>query len=353
MVQIRLLALAALTVALTLVVAPARAHALSRTFFGVQAWSLPGSKDFTRIGHARIGTFRAQINWDGVEPTPGARNWGQVDALFTRASKSNVTVLPYLLGSPSFAASRPPYPPMTSNGRSHWVSFVHDFVARYGRNGSFWSSHPGLRKRPPKGLQVWNEPNFRGYWNNHPNARQYEQFVAESKLAARSADSKIKIVLAGFPETRLGIRGTRYLKQLYAVPGARSTFDAVAVHPYASNYRGVIGAIKRTRRTMRAHGDRRKQVWVTELGWATGGKVSGGTRKFKTSRRGQASRLSTTFRALKRYRRRYRIGVVVWFSYKDRSPMRGERNWWAINTGLFTRRGKAKPSWRAYKRVTH
>src|SRR4051794_30275797 len=282
MFQTRLLALAVLALALTLAVAPARAHAVSRTFFGVQAWSLPGSKDFKRIGHARIGSFRAQINWDGVEPTPGARNWGHVDALFTRAANANITVLPYLLGSPSFAASRPQYPPMSASARARWIAFVRDFASRYGRNGSFWSSHPGLRKRPPKGVQIWNEPNFRGYWNNHPNAGQYVSFVAQSHTAVRSRDAKMKVVLAGFPETRLGIRGTRYLRQIYAIRGARSVFDAVAVHPYASSYRGVIGAIKRTRRTMRAHGDRRKQVWVTELGWATGGKISRGTRKFKT-----------------------------------------------------------------------
>src|SRR5204862_938631 len=121
------------------------------------------------------------------------------------------------------------------------------------------------------------------------------------------------------------------------------------VHPYARDQRGELGAVTRARRIMRHYHDGRKQLWVTETGWATVGKVTHGTAKFKTSLRGQAKRLTKTYKLLLHFRRRYRIGMVVWFSFKDRAPYAGERNWWAINTGLFKRNGKAKPAWRAYK----
>ena len=135
------------------------------------------------------------------------------------------------------------------------------------------------------------------------------------------------------------------------MPGLRSKFDALAIHPYAANHEGVLGAVRRVRDIMARNGDRRKPILLTEVGWATGGNVSGGTRRFRTSPKQQAARLRKTYRALLRIRRRYAVGLVVWFSWRDRAPSSDEPNWWAIHTGLFTRSGKPKPAWRTYRRI--
>ena len=45
----------------------------------------------------------------------------------------------------------------------------------------------------------------------------------------------------------------------------------MAVHPYAENARGVEGELSRIRCVMRRRGDGRTPVWISELGWATGG----------------------------------------------------------------------------------
>jgi hypothetical protein len=327
-----------------------QAQAVSRGFFSVQSWEAPSQADFQRIGAAGVGTFRLVIDWDAVEPRKGSRNWDSFDGVFERAARSNVRVLPVLTGPPYFGRGSKP-PPRTRRARAAFAAFVRDGVRRYRRGGEFWTAHPDLRPLPPTAWQIWNEPNFRVYWGGRPNPRQYAALLKEAARAVRSQDRRAKVVLGGLPETALGTGMVPYLRGVYAVRGVKRAFDAVAIHPYARDYRGVLGAVTRVRAAMRHAGDSRTALWITETGWASGGPVSARTKAFRTSERGQASRLKTTVRALLRRRGKYRIGLVNWFSWRDRAPRHRERDWWAIHTGLLRRNGKAKPSWRAYSRL--
>jgi polysaccharide biosynthesis protein PslG len=338
--------------AVLVVVAPSASAARVRPgFVGIQAWDTPSAPEFARLAAGRIGLYRTNILWSVVEYQPGARNWGPYDQLIFRAASARMRVVPVLLGSPRFAARKFQYPPRSARNKKRWAAFVRDVVRRYGRRGTFWRQNPTVPYKPITAWQVWNEPNFRGYWNGHPSARGYVRFLKLSRRAIKKADPRAKIVLAGLPETRLGVPGHLFLPKLYRAR-ARRLFDVISLHAYARNSREVLKSVKLVRSIMRRYGDGRKQLWITELGWATGGKVSKGTRKFKTSKRGQAARLRGALRAVLRARRRYRIGMFIWFSWRDRPPLRGERNWWAINTGLFTRAGLAKPAWSSYTKFT-
>lgn len=347
-------ALAALLVAaaVSAAIAPSASAARARPgFAGVQAWYTPSEPEFARLAAGRIGLYRTNILWSIVEYKRGARNWEAYDQLIFRAATARMRVVPVLLGSPRFAARKYQYPPRSARNKKRWARFVTDAVRRYGRRGTFWRQNPGVPYKPITAWQVWNEPNFRGYWNGRPNARSYVRFLKLSRRAIKKGDRRAKIVLAGLPETRLGVPGHLFLPKLYRAH-ARRYFDVISLHAYSRNPSGVLKAVRSVRSIMRRHGDRRKQLWITELGWATGGKVSKGTRKFKTSKAGQAKRLRRTLAAVLRVRRRYRIGMFIWFSLRDRAPERGERNWWAINTGLFSRAGLAKPAWKAYVKLT-
>ena len=99
---------------------------------------------------------------------------------------------------------------------------------------------------------------------------------------------------------------TRFLRGLYRIRGLKKYFDVVAIHPYARDQRGVLGVVIRARRIMNRGRDRRTPIWVTEVGWGTSGN---GRRAFRTNPRGQARRLTNTYRTMLRYRRRYRIGM--------------------------------------------
>jgi hypothetical protein len=329
----------------------AEARRAPREFIGIQSWNIPTQREFDRMGRAGVRTFRINLLWSVVEYQRGARNWELYDQIVASAARSGIRVLPALVGSPRFAARKFEYPPRGRANTRRFARFITEAVRRYGTRGTFWAANRGLPYRPAKWWQVWNEPNFRGYWNGRPSARGYAKLLRTARRAIKRADRRARIVLAGLPETRLGIPMRRYLPRLYRAR-ARRLFDAVAVHPYARDHRGVMASVRRARRIMRRYRDRRKAIWLTEVGWATGGRVGKTTRKFKTSRRGQARRLRRTLSAVTRARRRYRIAKLVWFSWRDRPPNPRERSWWAIHTGLFTRSGHPKPAWPTLVRFT-
>jgi polysaccharide biosynthesis protein PslG len=340
--------LAVLTVALTLLlVAPARAQN-PRGFFGVQAWDTPTAADFDAMGRGRVDVFRFNLEWSRVEPLPGRRAWGFYDAMVAAAARNGIALLPVLYGTPAFAAPRPTNPPITRAARSAFAGFVADAVARYGHGGSFWRAHPELPPMPISTWQVWNEPNFAAYWYGHPNAAQYASLLSRARRTILRVDRRARVMLAGLPESRGGVPIVRYLDALYHVRGARRLFDVVAINPYARDDAGVVGAVQRVRAVMNRHGDRRKGIWLTELGWATGGPAS----PFRTSLAGQARLLTHAYRTALRLHVRYRLDAVVWFALRDRRLMRGEHDWWAPHTGLFTFQGRMKPAWRAFTNLT-
>jgi hypothetical protein len=327
------------------------AAAPPRGFFSTQDWSMPSLRDLQRMHQGGVGTLRAMVHWGAVTPKSGIRNWDDYDALFARAAQSQIRVLPVLMGSPYFNRHSPS-PPRSASRRRAYAAFVRDAVERYGRGGVFWRERPDLPYLPAVAWQIWNEPNFPVYWGGHPNPAQYVALVKAAHAAVTSRDRRAKVVLGGLPETALGVPMVSFLTGVYAVRGARRAFDAVAIHPYARDQRGVFGAIRRVRAVMRRAGDSRKALWITEVGWASGGKVTRNTSPFKTSERGQAERLRKTLSLLVASRHRYHVGLVSWFSWRDRGRRPGERDWWAIHTGLLRRDGRAKPAWRSYGRLT-
>jgi hypothetical protein len=320
------------------------AAAAPNPFFGVKAWAYhPTQAELQRLADAGVGTYKLDLLWGKVEPFRRWRQWGEYDQIVADASRAGVALFPTLFSSPPWAARNPLYPPRTRATRRAWLRFVRDAVRRYGRRGTFWRTHQGVPYHPITAWQVWNEPNYPAYWFKRPNARQYAAFLKITGRAIHGVDRRATVVAGGLPESRHGIPITTFLAGIYRYPGARIAFDAVAIHPYAVGAPGVQGAISRVRAVMRHHGDARKQLWITELGWATGGPPN----PFTTTARGQADRLTATYRMLLRHRRAYKLGIVVWFSLRDRGLFPGEKDWWAPHTGLFDRRGRPKPAWDA------
>ena len=328
--------------------APAEAR-VPKQFFGMKNWAFhPSLKQFQRMAQGGIGTYRQDFLWSGVEAFKGLRNWTEYDSIVGDASRAGVAILPTLTSSPPWAAKSVNYPPKTRATKRAWLAFVRDAVRRYGRHGKFWTEHPEVPYRPITAWQVWNEPSFPAYWFKHPNARQYAAFLYAAGRAIHKLDRRATVVMAGLPESKHGIPIATYLTRLYRYPHIRSAFDVVAIHPYARGPAGVQGALIRVRAIMNRNHDTRVPIWLTEIGWAS----KGPRNPFVTTRRGQAARLRDTYKLLLRVRHRYRVGMAVWFSLRDRALWPGERDWWAPHTGLFDVRGRPKPAWRSLVKVT-
>ena len=312
-----------------------------RAFFGIQSWTFPNARDVALMKRGRVGTYRVMFD-AAVQARPADARWAVYDEVLAIAARERIEVLPVLIGN---TRGHPPLArPRTRAQRTAWAGFVTAVAARYGRGGTFWEAHPELQPIPLEAYQVWNEPNLPVFWRPSNDAAGYLRFVRLTRARLRAVDPEATIVLAGLPESRLGTPMLEYMRAIYAQPGARSLFDVVALHPYAADAPGVLAALNRVRAYMNRRGDHGTPIWVTEIGWATGGPRS----PFTTTRAGQAARVSRTFRALLAARARLRLERIVYSALQDRAYGPTERPGWGPRLGLFDMAGRSKPAWRTY-----
>ena len=274
-------------VAGSLALAPPAGAAVPRSFVGVYDEDAGGLAGQARLG---VGIVRRPLDWSRVERTRGTFDFSAYDAYVAQAASAGVSVLPVLARPPEFRSSRPPgsrsramFPPSSN---AAYAAFVGAAVRRYGPAGSFWRSHPEVPFLPIHAWQVWNEPNIPNFWRSGVDARAYVALLRAAAAAIRSADPGAEVVAAGLPNSKLGVPFLDYLEAMYRA-GARGLFDTLALHPYSRDVAGLLRLAERARALMNRRHDR-SRLWITELGWSTGGDASA----FRVSERGQADRIA-------------------------------------------------------------
>jgi hypothetical protein len=341
----------------------------SSEFFGVVIAGQTTPEDFANMAATGIRTMRMMVFWPSVQPGPATFNWGPYDYFIAQAAQHGIRVFPTLYGTPGWAHALPPgtsncgssCAPQHNASRTGFANFARAAAERYGPGGEFWTGECGLLCEQPApcgcstpvpvhSWQIWNEQNSPKYFGPRPNPAAYAQLLAETATAIRGVDPSAEIVLGGM----WGPRGSgavtpaaTFLKRLYAVPGAKATFDAVAVHPYSPSLAGVLDQIRDIRRAARQAGDRGVATWVTELGWASGGPRNIGLVK---TPRGQARLLTKSFKELIKRRRAWRIRGITWYAWRDATAAETDCTW-CPRAGLRKRSGGEKPAGRAYRRI--
>jgi Glycosyl hydrolase catalytic core. len=338
----------ATTLLICLMLAPhAGAKSAPRSFYGVIPANDPTSTEIDRMGAGKVGTLRINFVWGAVQPTAGAPfDWSHYDAIIGEAAKNGIRVLPTVYSSPAWAAAKTNYPPSKSH-IGDFRTFVQAAAARYGANGTFWSENPGIPKLPVIDWQFWNEANSPSFWFGKPNPKQYVSYLRVFSGGIKTGDPSAKVVLAGLfrtPRVKHGIPLDRFLPAIYKSKGAKGLFDAVAMHPYASTPQDALQAVKETRQIMSRYKDKRTPLWITEVGWATGGNPP---TALVVSPQRQASNLRQTFNLLAAKRGKYKIGGVIWYSWRDVNG-----GIWFQHTGLFTAAFDPKPAWSAFTGLT-
>ena len=144
------------------------------------------------------------------------------------------------------------------------------------------------------------------------------------------------------PQLPNSIPLTTYLPAIYKAGGKRF-FDAVSVHPYANAPKDALRAAKQTRKIMNRFKDTKAKLWITEIGWATGGNAS----PLTVTPDVQAGNLTRSYRLLAKTRKRLKLTGAIWYSWRD-LPGRI----WFNHTGLFDEALNPKPSWYAFVRLT-
>src|SRR3954451_18625393 len=255
--------------------------------------------------------------------------------------------MPILFNTPGFyakggerAAGAPASPPKDPETMAR---FARTLVKRYGPGGALWRRRGDVRPVPIRAWQVWNEPNLPVYWDGKPDAAAYAQLLRVVGHAIHDADPKAEVVTGGIPDSRLGIPFEEYVRRLYAA-GAKGSFDTLAIHPYAATDAGVVLAVRDARRRLAAQGDAHLPIWVTELGWASGGPDS----EVTVGEARQADLLERAFGDLAGQAGKLGVRGIVYFNWQDAKPYAGGKDFWGLHTGLLRRDGTPKPALAAY-----
>ena len=291
--------------------------------------------------HHGLGLQRLVFDFRGIAAGP-ALNWSFTDRAVAGAALAGVDVIPTLVGVPVRMTAAPAGEPDTfwpPADPSSFGALAAAAVKRYGPDGSFWTEYPQLPPRPIRAWQIWNEPNIAAYWRPAPNPVAYAGLLAAAAIAVRAVDPQAEIVAAGLPSSVLGMQADWFLSWVYTATGAAS-FDSIAVHPYAPDAAGVLRNAERLRAVADRNGDTDAGLWVTELGWATGGLAS----ELTVGERMQATLVSQSVGLLRGAAERLRLRGIVYFKWRDTAPPAGAPDIWPYHAGLLRADGSAKPA---------
>jgi polysaccharide biosynthesis protein PslG len=307
---------------------------------GMNDWAPPTDQAVESMSRAGIKRWRAPLFWYLVEKEPQQRDWSDYDRLAATSARQGASLLFVIASCPSWACNDISGPPVTGDGLAAHHDFVRAAVARYGDNGSFWRSHPELPYAPVRDWQVWNEVNSAEFWKPGPSAADYARFLRDESAVIRATDPAATVVLSGL--TNYGqVPLETYLRQLYAQPGFRDSFDVVALHAYAGDTRAVSKLLDGARRVMVDAGDAARPAWITEMGWGT----STPTFQAPTTPSRQAELLRSTYDTLIGCRGRWNLQRAYWFAYRDIDPPPGQPDYAGYHTGLIDTAGRQKPAW--------
>ncbi len=367
-----------------------------KDFFGVAPQAGLTAQDFGLMQADGVGATRQLFFWPAIEPTPGVYEWGPTDSLVRGAGDAGIEVFPVLYGTPAWAQTSKLQAkcgvtcgPKTEEARQAFARFAAAAVARYGPGGDFFEPGPdpppgapapppppqcqipilcktsaGLARRAPRAStpclcsnptpitawQLWNEQNSFKYWGPKENLASFATLMQTAAPLIRAEDPAADIVLGGMwgpPGIKIITPTLRYLKQLYRIEGIETTFDSIALHPYAPKFSSTVSQLKDVRKLLTRVGDADAGLWISELGWASSGPKREGLVKTKA---GQANLLRTSYSLLLKRRLAWNIRGVYWYSWRDSRAAR-EICAWCPKTGLRTENGAEKPAAAAFREL--
>jgi hypothetical protein len=340
---------------------PAGHGHLPSELFGLAEGGTADAGDYARMQRINVASMRVTLFWRQVQPVRGRYIWP--DQYVAWLASYGIRPSFMVFGAPEWAtgSSYSGVPPLKGKAKKAWQKFLEKAVRRYGPHGSFWKKYPGLPKRPVRSWQIWNEPNLaksfakNGSWPSvrlvKHAPRAYAHLVKSSDKAISKVDPHAKVVLAGLTSNpkRDSLLPWRFLKKFLKVPQITKHFTAAALHPYAPSVAKFKRLLKRTRRAMKTNGARKKDLWLTEVGWGSAKDKFPLTKGMK----GQAKILRKSFKFIVRKRDKLNVSRVFWFYWRDPSPQSGPTGCtFCGSSGLLNYQRSDKPSFRQFKHFT-
>jgi hypothetical protein len=277
------------------------------------------------MAQSGVQAVRTNFDWEATEPQSGVYQWGGLDNIVMAAAAHGLQLLPIVEFTPRWASShkRSAWDEYGPAKTSTYAAFVTQLVDRYGPGGSFWGMHPGLPRVPIHAWQIWNEPEGTKYdWRSRPWPSTYTALLRAAYKAIHRADRGATVVsgaMVGLNTTNL--TPWAEASALYAA-GAKRYFDVLAVNAFtgspsvSSSVSRSLKIVRLVRDVMRAHGDSRKPIWVTELTWpaATGRIRPSQYVGIETTAAGQAARLAAYYQKVAT-KRPFGIQRAFWYTW--------------------------------------
>ena len=246
--------------------------------------------------NAEVGTTvsRVGVGWRWAEPRKGHYDLKAFDDQYRELLARGIRPLWFPTFAPDWATETGKpcdatkklchFPP----GRAHIADYA-SFVAM-------------LARRYPKsaGIEVWNEPNQKFFWQPYPDPVLYADMLKATYRAVKAVNPSMPVVNGGLADNTsydYGIPPKPYAEAMYA-NGLKSYMDGFAFHPYPH----LTGLFDQTVADMRAvrhaAGDDAKPFWITESGWTTTGHLSGWPASWILTEAQQATSLVALYRRI-------------------------------------------------------
>jgi hypothetical protein len=287
------------------------------------------SEQFGVMVASGVESIRVVFDWAHAQPY---KHWAQVpqgersqfigvggiptdftslDALIRAAAERRLTVLPVIENAPAWdGVSYKGGIVMLPRSAGPYAAFAKTLVRRYGPDGAFWKSNPGIPEVPITMWQVWNEPSIPAFWPPQPYYARYLSLLRAAHAAIKGADPSAKVVLAGLPNY-----SWIEIARIDKFPGASNLFDMVAVHPYTKTPQGVITILGFVRKELDLTGAAGKPILADEISWPSSvGQTTHDTGyDFATTEAGQARNIGKVVRLL--VANRVRLGLAGFYYY--------------------------------------
>jgi hypothetical protein len=285
---------------------------------GGLVWLSTTDRDRELDAMAATGAKRVRVDFPWRAVQAGGRdswNWIALDAAVDAIHARGLRVL-----------ALPAYTPSWANGG-------HDDGTYAPLDGADWERfvYQAGRRYIPRGVltwEMWNEPNLRTFWKPTPSRSGYVAKVLVPgargiRRAAEETGAKVTVLTAGTAPSHTvdgNISPLDFVKGIYA-NGGRSSFDAVAHHPYTwphaptepdASWNAMLQS-SLIYDEMKAQGDGAKKIWATEVGYPTGDPT---TQKWAVDEPTQAKRMRQVFA---HWFSQPFAGPLLWYSLRDLS----------------------------------
>jgi hypothetical protein len=287
--------------------------------YGNDAKSLAEMEQAARMGAAAgVKWSREEMQWARIEPQQGKFNWAFYDKMVAAAKRNGISVygiLSYWTGWTK---------PYTPEGLADYSRYAAAVVEHYKGDIKHW--------------EIWNEPNI-FFWQGP--REMYADLLKQSYAAIKQADPDAFVLGCSTAGIDHG-----FIKKTMEL-GA--PFDILTIHPYRGQLddKAFIGDLQKVADLVKKPDGARREVWITEMGWATHVPHNSMRMDFQvTTQRRQAELIARA------YIDAVASGVapnISWYDFRNdgTDPFNFEHN-----MGIVTRDFRPKPAYRAYATMT-